>query len=178
MHLGLEEGCVSIGRPMHTADLMPGGVMMGRGDGLAPSGRRLVIVGCLSTLPPFRLPAPTRRLLAYLAIQYHPVARGIAAAELWPDVADEVGRANLRRALWQAPAGWICSIGDELAVNADIDLGRARDAAERALSGEALTLGEIKLLSNDILPGWHEEWVIRAQDSFRLLSSTLAIQAA
>ena len=54
-------------------------------------------------------------------------------------------------------------------------------------------MDEIALLSNDILPGWHEEWVLPAHEAFRLLrvqalevacrtmaasgSHTLAIQA-
>jgi DNA-binding SARP family transcriptional activator len=91
------------------------------------------------------------------------------AAGLWPDVLDDVGRANLRRALWQLPRGWVHTVGDELVLEAECDLAQAHRVAVRALNGEPLTLEEITLLSSDILPGWHEEWVLPAQDAFHML---------
>jgi DNA-binding SARP family transcriptional activator len=116
-----------------------------------------------------RLPLPARRILAYLALCSEPVQRSVASANLWPDAPEDVGRSNLRRALWNTPADWIESRGDELLLNAASDLTQAEDAAARAIGGEQLGLDEIRLLSNDILPGWHEEWVIAAQERFRLL---------
>jgi len=124
-----------------------------------------------------RLSLPGRRLLAYLALRGQPVARGRAAAELWSDLPDDVGRANLRRALWHLPRGWVATLGDELVLDAESDLERAHRTAERALGGYPLTLDEIVLLSNDILPGWHEEWVLPAHDAFRLLR-VQALEAA
>ena len=67
--------------------------------------------------------------------------------------------------------------GSDLILDADTDFARARLAAGRAISGEALTLEEIALLSNDLLPGWHEDWLIGAQDSFHLLR-VQALEAA
>ncbi len=116
-----------------------------------------------------RLSLPARRLLAYLALRRQPVARSLASAQLWPDVSDEAGRANLRRALWHVPCGWIEPVGDELVLDAESDLGRAHQVAAQALVGEPLGLDEIALLSNDILPGWHEEWVLSEQDAFHML---------
>jgi DNA-binding SARP family transcriptional activator len=115
------------------------------------------------------LSLPARRILAYLALHGLPVARGVVSADLWPDVVDDIGRANLRRALWHLPRGWVDAIGDELFLDAESDLTQARRAAARALDGAPLTFDEITLLSHDILPGWHEEWVLPAQDAFRLL---------
>lgn len=140
--------------------------------------RRLVaIVGRLGVSPMVRLSLPGRRMIAYLAILGQPVSRGVASATLWPDQPDEVGRANLRRALWQLPRGWVSAIGDELVLMADSDLAAARAVAARALEGGSLTLDEIALLSSDMLPGWHEDWVIPAQDAFRLLR-VQALEAA
>ncbi|MEI3854772.1 MULTISPECIES: hypothetical protein [unclassified Ensifer] len=85
------------------------------------------------------------------------MTRSVAAAKLWPDVADEAGRANLRRALWHLPHGWIGVDGDELVLQATSDFTRAREVAARALGGEPRTFDEIGLISHDILPGWHEE---------------------
>lgn len=137
----------------------------------------VAIIGRLGIYPMARLSLPGRRILAYLALRGGPVARGVASADLWPDVTDEVGRANLRRALWQLPRGWVEAVGDELVLEAESDLARAHGAAARALGGEPLTLDEIALLSNDILPGWHEEWVLPAHEAFRLLR-VQALEAA
>lgn len=131
--------------------------------------RSISIIGRLGVYPMMRLSLPGRRLLAYLALRRQPVARSVASASLWPDMPEESGRANLRRALWHVPEGWISVLGDELVLNAECDLEAAHAVAARALSGEPIALGEITLLSNDILPGWYEEWVLPEQESFHLL---------
>jgi DNA-binding SARP family transcriptional activator len=133
------------------------------------AGRAIAIVGRLGVYPMVRLSLPARRILAYLAVRGDPVARPIASAELWPDAPEDVGRANLRRALWNAPPGWIDARADELILQADTDLARAEAVAAQAIDGEALTFEDIKLLSNDILPGWHEEWLLAGQDRFRMV---------
>lgn len=133
-------------------------------------GRRLLgIVGSMGMHPIARLSIPVRRLFVLLAISNGPVERALAAARLWPDRTDQVARSNLRRTLFQAPAGWIRSNGDDLALDADLDLTEARASALRAISGAQLDFEEITALSEDILPGWHEEWLIPMQESFRLL---------
>jgi DNA-binding SARP family transcriptional activator len=139
--------------------------------------RMVGIVGRLGIHPMVRLSLSARRLLAYLGLRGQPVPRGVVAADLWPDMLDDIGRANLRRALWQLPRGWVHTVGDELVLKAESDLAQAHRVAARALIGEPLTLDEITLLSNDILPGWHEEWVLPAQDAFRLLR-VQALEAA
>jgi DNA-binding SARP family transcriptional activator len=139
--------------------------------------RKIAIVGRLGVYPMVRLSLPGRRILAYLALRGRPVARGVASSELWPDVLDEVGRANLRRALWHLPQGWVSAVGDELVLEAESDLAHAHRVAACALDGKPLTLDEITLLSNDILPGWHEEWVLPAHEAFHLLR-VQALEAA
>jgi DNA-binding SARP family transcriptional activator len=144
---------------------------------MGESRRLIAIVGRLGVFPPVRLSLPGRRLLANLALRTEPVARGVTSAELWPDVVNGAARANLRRALWQIPVGWVQTDGDDLVLEAECDLPRARRIAERALKGEPLALEDIVLLSSDILPGWHEEWVVPAQESFHLLR-VQALEAA
>lgn len=124
-----------------------------------------------------RLALPGRRLIAYLALRGQPGTREIVSSALWPDVPDEVGRANLRRALWHLPPDWVVAVGDELVLQAESDLAAAHAAAGRALNDRSLTLDEIDLLSSDILPGWHEEWATIAQDAFHLLR-VQALEAA
>ena len=62
-------------------------------------------------------------------------------------------------------------------LEAECDLAQAYRVAADALDGEPLTLDEITLLSNDILPGWHEDWVLRAHEAFHLLR-VQALEAA
>jgi len=144
---------------------------------MAATGRIVAIVGRLGVHPIVRLPLPARRLIAYLALRGGSASRTVASAALWPDCLEQTGRANLRRAIWNAPVGWILSAGDELALDATIDLAQAETVAARAIDGEDLSLADITLLSSDILPGWHEEWVLAAQDRFRLLR-VQALEAA
>lgn len=139
--------------------------------------RVIAIVGGLGVYPMVRLSLPGRRILAYLSLRGQPVARYVASSNLWPDLPDDVGRANLRRALWHLPRGWVSAVGHELVLEAETDISKAHHVAARALSGEPLTLDEITLLSNDILPGWHEEWVLPAQEAFHLLR-VQALEAA
>ena len=127
--------------------------------------------------PMVRLSLPGRRLIAYLCLRGHTVPRNVVAADLWPDQPEDVGRANLRRALWHLPVGWVSAVGTDLILDAETDLSRARHVAAQAISGEPLTLEDITLLSNDILPGWNEEWLIAAQDAFHLLR-VQALEAA
>lgn len=144
---------------------------------MATPKRLVAIVGGLGVYPMMRLSLPGRRLIAYLCLREHAVARNVVAADLWPDQPEDVGRANLRRALWHLPVGWVSVVGTDLILDAETDLSRARHVAAQAISGEPLTLDDITLLSNDILPGWNEEWLITAQDSFHLLR-VQALEAA
>lgn len=139
--------------------------------------RQIAIIGRLGIHPMTPLALPARRVLAYLALRGQPLERSVAAADLWPDLPEDVGRANLRRALWQVPRGWVTAIRDELVLEADSDFTRAHGVAARALNGDPLTFEEITLLSSDVLPGWHEEWVVSANETFRLLR-VQALEAA
>lgn len=133
------------------------------------SPRRVAVIGRLGIHPMSALPLPGRRILAFLAVHDEPVSRSSAAAQLWPERPDREGRTNLRRALWQLPRGWVVAVGEELMLDAVADVTEARAAAARAIGGALLTMSEIEMLSDDLLPGWHEEWSIQVHDDFRLL---------
>jgi DNA-binding SARP family transcriptional activator len=135
----------------------------------AGSARRVAVVGRLGVHPMVKLTLPARRMIAFLALHDEPVARAHAASRLWPDVTDHESRGNLRRSLWQIPDGWVVCWGDDLSLEADVDYPRARMIAAAALASEPLTFEQIRLLSEDLLPGWHEEWAVGEQDAFRML---------
>jgi DNA-binding SARP family transcriptional activator len=139
--------------------------------------RRVVVLGGLGVMPPDRLSGIGRRVVAYLAVRGPRELRGLVCAELWPDVPDERARANLRRALWQLPSGWVVADGPDLVLDAAADIVEAREAARRAIRSDGLTWDEVELLSCDLLPGWFEEWVVAEQERFRLLR-VQALEAA
>jgi DNA-binding SARP family transcriptional activator len=139
--------------------------------------RRLSVVGGLGVFPSVRLSLPSRRLFAYLGLHNEPVSRARVAGALWTDLPESQSRANLRRATWQSPPGWIEADGDSIELLADVDLSAARATAVRAIGGGILSLDEISLLSHDLLSGWNEEWVLADQDTFRLLR-VQALEAA
>jgi DNA-binding SARP family transcriptional activator len=130
--------------------------------------RKVAVIGSLGISPMCRIAIPARKLLAYLAIKNRRVLRSSVANSMWPDNPEAVGRANLRRAIWLLPPGWIICEADEIELDADIDYDAAKKAAQRAIEGQEVSMSDIELLSEDLLPGWHDEWLILAQDSFRL----------
>ena len=95
--------------------------------------RMVGIVGRLGVYPMVRLSLRARRVLAYLALRGQPVARGVVSADLWPDVVDDVGRANLRRALWHLPPGWVNAVGDESLLDAESDLDASASRGRKGI---------------------------------------------
>jgi DNA-binding SARP family transcriptional activator len=139
--------------------------------------RRVGVLGGLGLMPPDRLSGIGRRVVAHLAVRGPCELRGVVCSELWPDMPDERARANLRRALWQLPDGWVVADGPDLVLDATTDLVEAQEIAHRAVRADVLTWDEVELFSQDILPGWFEEWVVAEQESFHLLR-VQALEAA
>jgi DNA-binding SARP family transcriptional activator len=79
--------------------------------------------------------------------------------------------------LWRVPREWVEADGDLLVLAAECDLPGARQAAARSIEGQRLTFDEIDLLSQDVLPDWHEDWAIEAHEEFRLIR-VQALEAA
>jgi DNA-binding SARP family transcriptional activator len=132
-------------------------------------GRRKVgVLGQLGIYPPQRLPGVGRRVLAYLAVNGPVVQRSLTSMELWPDLSEARARANLRRALWQLPTDWVSPTGWDLRLNAEVDLQVARQVADLALSKALLDAEQIALITQDLLPGWYEEWLTGEQEEFHL----------
>ena len=130
--------------------------------------RQVGVLGGLGVRPAHRLPGVGRRVLAYLAVHHSVADRTLMCGRLWPDLTESRARANLRRALWQLPPGWVVPMGTDLALDAEVDLDRARQAAELALTATLLSVAQVDLLMCDLLPGWYDEWLNAEQDQFHL----------
>lgn len=135
---------------------------------LTGCSHRVSVLGGLGVHPPERLSGSGRRVLAYLAVRRSRALRSLVSMELWPDMNETHARANLRRALWQLPPGWVEVDGPDLVLNADVDYTDATEVADRALAGELLAASDLKLLLSDLLPGWYDEWLQEHQEDFHL----------
>jgi DNA-binding SARP family transcriptional activator len=131
-------------------------------------GRQVGVLGGLGLEPAQRLSGVGRRVLAYLAVKGPVAHRPLMCMDLWPDLPEERARANLRRALWQLPPGWVHPMGPELYLDAEVDLVNARRLADQAIASDSLEAHEVAILTRDLLPGWYEEWVVVEQDQFHL----------
>ncbi|KAB8195303.1 SARP family transcriptional regulator [Nonomuraea phyllanthi] len=122
----------------------------------------------------------SERLLAYLAISRRTVPRGVMAATLWPDAPEKRAHANLRSALARLDGAGrrVLDVGaTEIGLSPEtaVDVDEARSLA-RCLLDPAAGPGEVdagarsvELLSDGLLPGWYEEWVLAAADEWHQL---------
>jgi DNA-binding SARP family transcriptional activator len=92
----------------------------------------------------------------------------LTCSDLWPEFTEDRARANLRRALWRLPAGWVVPSGPDLVLNAEVDFRDASRIASSALESRLLDADQIKILTRDLLPGWYEDWVLSEQDQYHL----------
>jgi DNA-binding SARP family transcriptional activator len=146
-----------------------------------PSRPRLTLLGGFGlhlgrdTVP---LGSSSRRLVALLALHGPDLPRSYVAGLLWGDSTEARASGCLRSALWKlrvAGLGVVGTRGDSLALSPDIDvdvkhvtnLGRAVVAG--SFSEDAFTLLEPRF-SAELLPGWHDEWVLGERERHRQLS--------
>ncbi|MFT3886760.1 MAG: BTAD domain-containing putative transcriptional regulator [Arachnia sp.] len=152
------------------------------------AGSHLGIAGRhLSLLPAFEfscdgqpcaLPVRAQRLLALLALAGHPLKRSVVAARLWPDVVNDRANASLRATLWgmlhgpDAPVVVLDGTLLTLAPQISLDIAQAREAATAIIDGadiDGLPERAVPLLSQDLLPDWHDDWLVLERDAFRQL---------
>jgi SARP family transcriptional regulator, regulator of embCAB operon len=124
------------------------------------------------------LPDGSQRLLAFLALNGHPILRSEAAGTLWPAVTDDHASSSLRSALGRlsprARASVLASrkeIG--LSHDVEVDLWDSRDLADllttaaRASPAFEPGVDVVGDLSNEILPGWYDDWVLVEAEAWR-----------
>jgi SARP family transcriptional regulator, regulator of embCAB operon len=121
-----------------------------------------------------------QRLLSLLALRDRVVHRSSVAGALWPDVSDSHAHASLRSALLRIPQSVraVISVTDvelSLADSVEVDIHDAQARAHRLLdagvsvSESDIDHAAIEQLSDDLLPGWRDEWVVPEAEEWRQL---------
>lgn len=133
-------------------------------------GFELIIDGHAAVVPP-----AASRVLVFLALQERPIARSLVAGTLWPETTDARAGASLRSTLWrisQLDSRLLHSENQRLSLGAAVavDLEQANVKC-RWLLDLASPLPErvltMDLIDDELLPEWDEDWLRKAQVTFR-----------
>jgi DNA-binding SARP family transcriptional activator len=119
-------------------------------------------------------------LLSFLALRDRVVLRGSVAGALWPDVSESHAHASLRSSLLRIPdsARAVVTVTDSelcLADGVNVDIRDAQALAQGLLEDRVpwaehdVDRDTIARLSFDLLPGWHDEWVVPEAEEWRQL---------
>jgi DNA-binding SARP family transcriptional activator len=120
----------------------------------------------------------SQRVIAFLALQHQPVRRLYVAGTLWLDSSEQRSLANLRSALWRLgdPGARIVEIVGQylqLAAGVEVDLDRNSSLARRLVSELDQPVSDSELrqctFTEDLLPGWYEDWVMMERARFHQL---------
>ena len=119
----------------------------------------------------------SQRLLAYLALQSHPVLRIHVAGILWGEATERRSLASLRSTLWRLHEAGLRVVecigaGLRLVPDVGVDLRNSTLLARRlihepdAVSDPELTQTPFRY---DLLPDWYDDWVMGERERFRQL---------
>ncbi len=124
--------------------------------------------------------ASSQRLLAFLALRDRAVTRNQVAGTFWPESSDRHAGASLRSAVSrldpsarQAVKVTAHDLG--LAEGVVVDVHHSRDLARRLIdkdvppSDSDVGTPAVSALSNDLLPGWYDDWALIAAEDWRQL---------
>ena len=148
---------------------------------VAPQPPRLFVLGGFGLEfdgEPVSLSAPAQRLLVHLAVgqRSRPVQRAAVAGRLWDDAPPERAAANLRSVLWRLPRprGRQLVVSDaatvRLSPDLEVDLWQAESAVGALCGGTRPApdaLRDLAGLAEDLLPDWHEDWLLIERESHR-----------
>jgi DNA-binding SARP family transcriptional activator len=131
---------------------------------------------------PVQASVPAQRLLAYLAVLHRgrPVRRSALAERLWPETTPARATSNLRSVLWRLPRsrgrmlveGNATNVRLHDEVRVDLWDGEGISARLCGPTGEdeailEAALEALPVLQCDLLPDWHDEWLVVEQESYR-----------
>ena len=123
--------------------------------------------------------AGSQRLLAFLAVRDQVMTRSHVAGSLWPESTDGQAGASLRSAVSrlhatrQAVNVTACDLG--LSHELVVDVHLSRSLARRLIDADApeadIDIGAhaVSALSDDLLPGWYDDWAVIAAEDWRQL---------
>lgn len=122
----------------------------------------------------------SRRLLAFLAVSDRKVTRAQAAATLWPDSSEDRAGASLRAAVsrLEDPARRAVKVTAHdlsLEEGVTIDVHYAEALARRLIDRDApqsdsdIAGPAVSALSEDLLPGWYDDWAVIAAEDWHQL---------
>jgi DNA-binding SARP family transcriptional activator len=126
------------------------------------------------------LPEGSQRLLAFLALRGRLVKRPAAAGTLWPVATERHALSSLRTALARLPdaaGAAVTATARELGLSdgVSVDLWDSRALAHRLLASPDSSTppdpapAATSALSAELLPDWHEEWVLVEAEDWRQL---------
>jgi SARP family transcriptional regulator, regulator of embCAB operon len=124
------------------------------------------------------LPDGSKRLLAFLALNGRSIRRSEAAGTLWPAVTEDHASSSLRSALARlSPRAResVLATTKEIGLSHDVavDLWDSRElahlltTASRASPAFEPDVDDVVDLSNEILPGWYDDWVLVEAEAWR-----------
>ncbi|MEO3872784.1 BTAD domain-containing putative transcriptional regulator [Nonomuraea sp. B12E4] len=119
----------------------------------------------------------SERLLALIAIGRRTVPRAMVASTLWPGAPERRAQASLRSALARLDeVGRRMLLVDSSEIGLDprtsVDFEEGRSLARRLLDPDPSAGSDdvhaqaIETLSDGLLPGWYEEWMLAASDEW------------
>lgn len=126
-------------------------------------------------LVPSPTPGSVWRVAAYLAL-YGPTARHRVAGELWPDATQERALGSLRNGLWRIQRELpglidarraLLSLTEQAAADVDEFVEVARSVLE--CDTYIPVDGSLLLRHSELLPDWHDEWIVVERERLRQL---------
>lgn len=125
---------------------------------------------------PVALSADAQRLVAFLALERRRVLRAYAAGVLWGDGTQERAFGNLRSALWRVRRhadSVVEADAKSVALSSDTSVDVTHLVAQAdCVHSRDCSVADIDptKLSQSLLPGWYDEWVIVARERLRQVS--------
>ena len=124
--------------------------------------------------------ASSQRLLAFLALRERAMTRHHVAGTLWPESTDERAGGSLRSAVSRldGPARQavkVTALDLGLAEGVVVDVHHSEPLARRLIDSDAAPSDDdigapaVSALSDDLLPGWYDDWAVIAAEDWRQL---------
>jgi DNA-binding SARP family transcriptional activator len=117
---------------------------------------------------PIKISDMAQRLVAFVALHRRPLPRVLVAGTLWPEKTESRASANLRSSLWRLSSAGLRPVilgsGSSLTLDPRVrlDVALLERHGWALLDGDGSSAAELRSawFSQELLPGWYEDWVI------------------